>query len=164
MDPIAFVVATYINSVSANISNQVSEIYGVEIQSVATEYHGHNLTYSYQMWKIKPESVCGNQKSNINRYSACTQEAKNFFDEMCSHLQQKPSTHWKHSKNINMYCNAAISYKPVIASILKAGEPTESETARKTCNAAIAQHLGNNSLAAQHQINKACAAYRSLEE
>ncbi|MCK9503699.1 MAG: hypothetical protein M0Q95_05900 [Porticoccaceae bacterium] len=164
MDPISFILSTYINTVSSTMTNNVSEIYGTEMQSVATEYHGHQVTYSYQMWKIKPESVCRNQKSDINQYSKCTIEAKSLFDELCDYLQTNPGSGWRFQKNKNMYCTAAISYQPVIASIQKADQPTPIEIARKECNTVIAENMGDGSPAAQKRIEKACESYNSMQE
>ena len=163
MDPVSFIVSTYINVVSSTVANNINEIYGTEIQSVTTEYHGHRISYSYQLWKIKPKSVCADQKGHLSTYSACTLEAKILFKDVCNHLQNKKRSDWRYSKNKNMYCNAALSYEPVIASIQQATEPSLMQEARKTCNLAISEHMGNANPQSANAVEKACAPYRSMK-
>lgn len=164
MDPISFVLSTYINAVSVFPADRYSEVLGTEIQATTVEYNGRKIPYAYQRWKIKPDSVCAIYKGDINTYSSCTVDAKAMFTEICGYLQQNPQRHWKYKKNKNMYCSASLSYKPLIAKIEKASQPTEVETARKECNLAISANMGNSSPKTRNEIDIACAKYKEMSE
>jgi hypothetical protein len=164
MDPLSFILSTYIDTVSTVSTNHVSEIYGTEIQAVTVDYNGRKIPYAYQLWKIKPESVCATYKDQLSIYSDCTLDAKAMFNQVCDHLQKNPYQHWKYQKNKNMYCAAAISYSPVVAKVEKAAEPSTLELAKSECNLAITANMGDGSSKAQRAIEKACSEYKSLSK
>lgn len=114
----------------------MSDVMGTELQTNIVEYHDHKIDYQYQLWKIKPDSVCNSQKNKlINEYSACTTAAKAMFNETCQYLSQNPQNHWKHSKLNNMYCTAAVSYTPITATISRPSKvETEIWEAKQKCS------------------------------
>ena len=143
MDPISFVFAAYMDVVQNTVHAQVTDTLGTEVKAVIIDYQGVEVPFQYQIWRVKEQSVCLSYQSNLTHYSHCTVKAKSLFSALCTQLSKKPSDHWRYIKIKNMYCNAAVSYKPTIASIGAAEEKTEDEKARAACNLAIAAALGS---------------------
>ena len=143
MDPIALVLAAYIDSVQSTVNARVSDTLGTEIKALIIEYQGVPVPFQYQMWRVKDKSVCSRYQSDLTYYSHCTVTAKKLFTALCSQLSQKPSDHWRYIKTKNMYCNAAVLYEATIAWIHGAEEEAEDEEAKASCNLAIAAALGS---------------------
>ncbi|MCX4188855.1 hypothetical protein [Methylophaga sp. OBS3] len=126
MDPVSMLFSSFLNAMTTSTHNHISDVMGVELQAKVVEYQDHNIDYQYQLWKIKPESVCISKKTElINEYSSCTNAAKAMFTDTCQYLNQHPQNHWKYTKLKNMYCTAAVSYAPITATITR---PSEAET------------------------------------
>lgn len=162
MDPISLALSTYLNHVQVNIHQQVTDIMGTEVQAVSIKHEGLNISYQYQLWKIKDKSVCNKYRNQLARYSGCTIKAKSLFNTLCSKLNKKKNTHWKHKKIKNMYCNAAISYKPMIASITPASNESPIQLARKECNQAIVAAMGANDRSLELKQKEVCERYKHL--
>ena len=143
MDPIALVLAAYMDSVQSTVNARVSDTLGTELKALIVEYQGVPVPFQYQMWRVKDKSVCARYQSDLTYYSHCTVTAKKLFSELCSQLSQKSSEHWRYIKTKNLYCNAAVSYKATIAWIDGAEEGAEGEEAKAACNLAIAAALGS---------------------
>ena len=143
MDPIALVLAAYMDSVQSTVNARVSDTLGTEVKALIIEYQGVPVPFQYQMWRVKDKSVCSRYQSDLTYYSHCTVTAKELFTTLCSQLSQTPSDHWRYIKTKNMYCNAAVSYEATIAWIGGADEETEDEKAKAACNLAIAAALGS---------------------
>lgn len=107
--------------------------------------------------------MCADQREQLREFSRCTQSAKRFFADACRYLQDKRGTGWKYDKYKNMYCSAAISFKPSIASIQAAGEATPLEAARKECNNLIVAASGGASPAIVAERDHACRHYNALK-
>lgn len=90
---------------------------GVELESVNVDYHDQPVSFQYQMWRLRPNTVCLPQKNKLLEYSACTEAASQFFHETCQTLQQKPIRTTLYSNYKRLYCNAAVSYQPVVAKV-----------------------------------------------
>ncbi|MBN0986448.1 hypothetical protein [Amphritea pacifica] len=90
---------------------------GVELESVNVDYHDQPVSFQYQMWRLRPNTVCLPQKNKLLEYSACTEAASQFFHETCQTLQQKPIRAALYSNYKRLYCNAAVSYQPVVAKV-----------------------------------------------
>ena len=143
MDPVSFVFAAYMDAVQNTVHAQVADSLGTEVKAMMIDYQGVEVPFQYQIWRVKDQSVCSSYESDLVHYSKCTVTAKKLFTALCTQLSQKPSVHWRYTKTKNMYCNAAVSYKPTIARIGAAEERTEDEEARAACNLAIVAALGS---------------------
>jgi len=58
----------------------------------------------------------------------------------------------------NMYCNASLNYKPMIAHISAPKPKSEQEQRQKACNLLILKAMQDKSSATQKQKEAACAA------
>lgn len=143
MDPISFVFAAYMDAVQNTVHAQVTDTLGTEVKAVVIDYQGVKVPFQYQIWRVRDNSVCFSYQPDLIQYSQCTVKAKELFQTLCAQLSKKPSAHWRYTKTKNMYCNAAVSYKPTIARIGAAEERTEGEEARAACNLAIVAALGS---------------------
>ena len=143
MDPISLVFSAYLDAVQSSVHTQLTDTLGTEVKAMMIDYQGVEVPFQYQIWRVKDQSVCSSYESDLVHYSKCTVTAKKLFTALCTQLSQKPSAHWRYTKTKNMYCNAAVSYKPTIARIGAAEERTEDEEARAACNLAIVAALGS---------------------
>ncbi len=164
MDPIAIVFSSFLNSMSSSIHGHMTDMLGTELQAQIVEYHGHRVDYQYQLWKIKAETVCASSKQDmVDRHSQCTIAAKDMFSETCNHLEQNPQNHWKHIKLKNMYCSAAASYQPTIASISKPSDrEAELWDAKQKCSLLTLEARNTGLPATEKQRQQACNEYKQL--
>ena len=107
---------------------------GVELESVNVDYHDQPVSFQYQMWRLRPNSVCLPQKYKLLEYSACTEAASQFFRETCQTLQQKPIRSPLYLNYKRLYCNAAASYQPVIAKVRRSEPMDETAEQRQQCS------------------------------
>ncbi|MGB2566635.1 MAG: hypothetical protein ACPIB1_09325 [Porticoccaceae bacterium] len=156
MDPIALVLAAYIDSVQSTVNARVSDTLGTEVKAVIIDYEGVPVPFQYQMWRVKDKTVCSRYQSDLTYYSHCTVTAKELFTELCSQLSQKPSEHWRYTKTKNMYCNAAVSYEVIIAWIDGAEEGAEDEEAKAACNLAGVAALGSRNPVVIAERDRVC--------
>jgi len=164
MDPISVIFASYLELVSFGVTNEMTDLLGTEIQSVVVEHQSTKVPYSYQLWRIRPKSVCNTYNLNIEEFSRCTLAAKSLFNETCLHLQKGEKEHWKYTKMKNMYCDASITFKPTIANIREAYAKTPLQLARTECNIATAELMGNRNSKIQKKKESSCAKYQSLKK
>tara|TARA_R110002049_G_scaffold29552_14_gene100443 strand:+ start:10692 stop:11078 length:387 start_codon:yes stop_codon:yes gene_type:complete len=128
MEPISILFSSLLTGMTADIHTRAQDAMGAEVQYRVVEYQDHKIDYQYQIWKIKDASVCAIVKDyNLSHYSSCTVTAKGLFTDTCSYLQSHPQQHWKYIKLKNMYCVAAVNFKPTIAQI---STPTKEESER----------------------------------
>lgn len=151
---------------TGSIHSHMSDVMGTELQAQIVEYQNHKIDYQYQLWKIKPESVCISKKNElINEYSSCTNAAKAMLSETCEYLSQNPQNHWKYIKLKNMYCSAAVSYTPIIATISR---PTEAEAevweARQKCSLLTLEARQTRTPSTEKQRQLACENAKALIE
>jgi hypothetical protein len=164
MDPLSALFASYLELVSNTVHTHMTDRMGTELQAVVVKHRGIPVPYSYQLWRIRPQSVCGRYCENIGIYSKCTIAARSLFEQACRHLQMKKPTDWKHRKLKNMYCAAAVDYQPTQATLERSNEKTPLEAARSACNTAIAKQMGNTAPAVRKQREKAYGQYQALRE
>lgn len=164
MDPVSMLFSSFLNSMTTSTHNHMSDVMGLELQAKVVEYHDHKIDYQYQLWKIKPESVCGTKKNElVSEYSTCTTAAKAMFNDTCEYLNQNPQNHWKYTKLKNMYCTAAVSYAPITATISR---PSDAETkvweAKQKCSLLTleARQSSNPSIEKERKI--ACDIAKSI--
>lgn len=160
MDPVSFVFSAYLNTVQSSVSNHFNETRNLEITPVIVEYEGVSVSYQHQLWRVRPESVCSNYRQNISQFSGCTVKASRLFHALCSELKQSASDDWRQVQIQNMYCNAAVSFKPTVANIGSAPTLSGLEEARQACSAATVAAMGNSDPRLARERDKACEVYR----
>lgn len=163
MDPVSLVFSAYLNTVQSTVSNHFNETSNLEITPIVIEYEGVPVSYQHQLWRVRSESVCANSQQSIGQFSQCTVKASRLFNALCSELKQSGSDDWRHVKIQNMYCNAAVSFKPTVAKIGSAQALSGWEEARQACNAATVAAMGNSDPRITRERDQACEVYRELK-
>ena len=163
MDPLSAAFASYLDLVSSQITRQMTDTLGTEIQSVVVKHKGIRIPYSYQIWQIRPQSVCRSYRHNTLQYSKCTLAAQSLFQDTCAYLQANPQDHWKYYKFTNMYCLAAESYQPTIANMQWTPEQSPMEQAQTECNLAVTALMNDPSAENEQKKAAACLKYQSLK-
>ncbi|MEO9943916.1 hypothetical protein [Paraglaciecola sp.] len=123
--------ATYLEIISNSLQDSMSQLQGTQVEARRVQHKGHQISYSYQLWKVQNKSVCSNHFNDLNEKSLCSQAAKEMFRDMCFHLQNNKKSGWRYTKTKNMYCNAASNYKPVIATVSFDEKTTEQKNKEK---------------------------------
>lgn len=111
----------------------ITDSAGSELKSINVEYHNQPVSFQYQRWRLRPNSVCQSLKADLLSYSVCTEAASQFFRETCQTLQQ-PSHSPNYPNYKRLYCNAAASYQPVIAKISRSAAVDEKAEQRQQCS------------------------------
>ncbi|MDQ2076869.1 hypothetical protein [Marinimicrobium sp. ABcell2] len=163
MDPISAIFAAYIEAVSLDIHSTMTETMGTELKAMVIEYEGETIPFQYQMWRVRDKSVCASSSHDTIAYSRCTMKAQSMFQELCSELSRNRKNHWKYVKTQNMYCNAAVSFSPTVATISAPSEQTTAQAARQRCNVAIANAVGSSDPARLAERNTACTEYEKIK-
>ncbi|MEC4726548.1 hypothetical protein HWQ46_13410 [Shewanella sp. D64] len=117
MDPLSQLIAAYLQVTSNNIADHIIDSVNATVTTQNIVYNDTNIRFQHQLWKIKPKSVCSDLEQQATQFSLCTQLAKTMFTELCTQLSSKGNLNQKGRKLFNMYCNASLSYKPIIAYI-----------------------------------------------
>ena len=164
MDPVSYLFSAYLNSVQTSTYNHLTESMGTEIKAVVIKHEGTKIPFQHQLWKIRESSVCKSMGNNISRYSQCTMSAAKLFNDLCSSLSSSPKSDWRYTKTKNMYCNAAVTYKPTVASISSASNKTEIQEAKSTCNSATIVAMTNKDYKLIKERDLACKKYRDLKK
>ncbi|SHK28386.1 hypothetical protein SAMN05216369_1346 [Marinobacter antarcticus] len=159
MDPVSLVFSAYLNTVQSTVSNHFNETRNLQITPVVMEYEGTPISYQHQLWRVRPESVCSNHQQSISQFSRCTVKASRLFKALCSELRQVGSDDLQRIQAQNMYCNAAVSFKPTVADLGSAQSLSGLEEARQACNAATVAAMGNSDLVLAREREQACATY-----
>ena len=166
MDTVSMLFASFLTSMTNSIHIHVSDVMGTELQVKIVEYQEHKIDYQYQLWKIKPESVCSAKKAElVDQYSACTIAAKSMFTETCSYLTQNPQNNWKYKKLKNMYCSSAVIYKPVTATISRPSQrEAEILEAKQACSILTLQARQESNPVIENKRKKACESAKNVIE
>ncbi|MFC1518515.1 hypothetical protein ACFL6Z_02215 [Pseudomonadota bacterium] len=157
MDPLSQLFAAYLESVSNNVTKAYSDSLNTTVTTKVLQYHDTEIRFQHQMWRIKQNSVCANLIQDSTRYSKCTQQAKSMFNDICIQLSSTENLSAKGRSISNMYCNATLSYKPMVAQISKPKAKTAQQLADKLCNQLILESMQDNSEDIQKQKEAACA-------
>lgn len=163
MEPVSLLFSAYLNIVQSNVHSHLADSIGTEIKAIRIEYQGMMIPFQHQMWRIREGSVCNSYSPNIQTYSQCTLKASSLFSDLCTYLSENPQNHWRHAKSKNMYCNAAITFNPVVASISVAPEQSDLTKARKACNTATISAMGSSDPSLISERKVACAKYEALK-
>mgnify|MGYP003671107499 CR=1 FL=1 len=142
MEPISTLLSSYLLSFSSHIQSNYRELTNLDITPLSIDYKNELISYQHQLWIIKKESVCNTYRQDPIRFSTCTVKAKSLFTEICSELSKKKSPSHITAKHKSMYCNASLSYKPMIATISSPSRSKLSEN-EKACNKLILQTMGS---------------------
>jgi hypothetical protein len=163
MDPLSAAFASYLDLVSTQITRHMTDTLGTEIQAVVVKHKGIRIPYSYQIWQIRPKSVCSSYRHNTLQFSKCTLAAQSLFQDTCAYLQAHPQEHWKYHKLTNMYCLAAESYQPTIANMQWTPEQSLMEQAQTECNLAVTALMNDPSAENEKKKAAACLKHQSLK-
>ncbi|RPA50733.1 hypothetical protein EGC79_11670 [Shewanella vesiculosa] len=156
MDPFSQLFAAYLHTVSNSIAEVYVDSMNTTVTSQSLVYNDTNIRFQHQLWKIKPNSVCSNFEQQATQLSKCTQQAKAMFTELCNQLSSMENLSQKGRSLSNMYCNASLSYKPMVAYISEPKQKTEQELKEKECNFMILKAMQDNSSETLKQKDTAC--------
>lgn len=156
MDPLSQLFAAYLQAASNNIADHYMDSMNTTVTTQSLIYNDTQIRFQHQLWKIRPKSVCSDFKQQATQYSKCTQQAKAMFTELCALLSNKADLNLKGRKLSNMYCNASLNYKPMIAYISEPEPKTEQELKQKECNLMILKAMQDKSLEVIKQKEQAC--------
>lgn len=163
MDPISLFFASYVELVQSTAQKRILDVMGTDVSAISVLHDGVDVSFSYQMWRIRDKSVCANYTENTAKYSKCTVAASSLFKGVCNELQQVNSKNTKNRRERNMYCNAAAQFKPVIANVQWTESRTELDLARRVCNTAIAVASGSTDPVVLKERDDTCLVYRELK-
>lgn len=164
MDPVAILFSAYLDAVQSSVHSHLTDSLGTELKAVVIEYQGMAVPFQYQMWRVREQSVCTRYSEDIALQSACTLKAKALFTELCTTLSATPSNHWRHTKSKNMYCNASVTYKPLVARVAPSHEPSALAKVKADCSAATVAAMGNSDAALIRTRDEVCGVYRGMKE
>jgi hypothetical protein len=160
LDPVSLVFSAYLNTVQSTVSGHFNETRNFQVTPVVVEYEGVPVSYQHQLWRVRSASVCSNHQQNVSQFSRCTVKASRLFNALCSELKRSGSDDWRQVQIQNMYCNAAVSFKPTVANVGSVQTLSGLEEARRACNAATVAAMGNSDPRLARERDKACEVYR----
>ncbi len=112
--------AYYMNLISKGQTVQDRDFFGVEFDTHKIYYDGSAVTFQYQLWKVRKDSICAQVRDDLPEYFKCTQAAKSLFRQTCKSLRKKRADDWKHQRLEELYCGAATDFDPVRANLEQA--------------------------------------------
>ncbi|MBL4832200.1 MAG: hypothetical protein JKY55_20270, partial [Aliivibrio sp.] len=158
MDPLSQLFAAYLQAASNNIADHYLDSMNTTVTTKSLIYHDTTIHFQHQMWKLRANSVCSDLEQDATQFSLCTQQAKAMFTELCNQLSSKDNLNQKGRKLSNMYCNASLSYKPMIAYISEPEKKTEQELKQKECNLLILKAMQDKNPEIAERKEKACGS------
>jgi hypothetical protein len=156
MDPLSQFFAAYLHTVSNSIAEVYVDSMNTTVTSQSLVYNDTNIRFQHQLWKIKPNSVCSDLEQQATSFSKCTQQAKTMFTELCTQLSSMETLNQRGRSLSNMYCNASLNYKPMVAYISEPKQKSEQELKEKECNLMILKAMQDKSPETLEQKEKAC--------
>jgi iron uptake system EfeUOB component EfeO/EfeM len=157
MDPFSQFFAAYLHTVSNSIAEVYLDSMKTTVTSQSLVYNDTNIRFQHQLWKIKPNSVCSDLGQQATQFSKCTQQAKDMFTELCTQLSSMENLNQRGRSLSNMYCNASLNYKPMVAYISEPKQKTEQELKETECNLMILKAMQDNSSEVLKQKDEACS-------
>ncbi len=152
-----------LKAITTPLQQDISDIMGVELQSIDTTFNGQRITFHYQIWRINKSSVCSNAQLNAMQFSDCTQAAKQLFQSMCNQLQQeKQNLHPRTQQLQRMYCQAAVDFRPTVAQISRSQTEGNDniKILRKNCNDMIFKAKISEDPKDEKARDKVCQTYK----
>jgi hypothetical protein len=158
MNMTVIIFASWMSFVTEPLVNDIADIMNSQVTAKNVKYEGSVIAFQHQMWRIRESSVCSDHARQTPNYSKCTVKAKRLFKEMCDYLVTNKTSDRSHRSYQQMYCNAAVSYKPTIISISKGddAEVTEQEKQRIECNLLTIRAMGNSDKRLIDERNRVC--------
>ncbi|MCU8072472.1 hypothetical protein [Shewanella sp. SM32] len=156
MDPLSQLFAAYLEMVSNNITSTYIDAANTTVTVQTLSYKGTDIRFQHFLWQIKQESVCADLKQQATSYSKCTQQAKSMFTDLCNQLSSMKNLNRRGRSLSNMYCNASLNYKPMIASISTPKPKTDQQLKEKECNLLILKAMQDSSPEILKKKDKAC--------
>lgn len=160
MDPLSQLFVTYLQVASNNIADHYMDSMNTTVTTQSLIYNDTQIRFQHQLWKIRPKSVCSDLEQQATQYSKCSQQAKAMFTELCTQLSNKTDLNQKGRKLSNMYCNASLNYKPMIAYISEPKAKTEQELKQQECNLMLLRAMQDKSPEVIKQKEVACGDIR----
>ena len=157
MDPLSQLFSVYLESVSNNVSKIYSDNLNTTITTKVLRYENTEIRFQHQLWRIRNDSVCANLIHDSTHYSKCTQLAKTMFNEVCVSLSSNENLSSKGRSISNMYCNATMTYKPMVAQISQPKVKTAQQFEDQLCNQLILEAMQNDNEDIQKQKEAACS-------
>jgi hypothetical protein len=157
MDPLSQLFAAYLYTVSNSIAEVYVDSMNTTVTSQSLVYNDTTIRFQHQLWKIKPNSVCSDIEQQATQFSKCTQQAKAMFTELCTQLSSMENLNQKGRSLSNMYCNASLTYKPMVAYISEPKPKTEQELKEKECNLMILMAMQDSSEEVLQKKEVACS-------
>lgn len=157
MDPLAQLFAAYLQTAAGSFQEAYADHTDLHGRVERIVYQGNEIQFQHQLWKVKQPSVCANLKQNATLYSACSVQAKSMFQDLCSRLSESTKLNSKGQHMNRMYCNAASSYKPMIAQISNPSHKSPQQKKQQKCNLLILEAMQNPKPEIKRQRNAACA-------
>ena len=156
MDPLSQLFAAYLQAASNNIADHYMDSMNTTVTTQSLVYHGTTIRFQHQLWKIRPNSVCTDFEQQATQYSKCTQQAEAMFTELCTQLSSMENLNQRGRSLSNMYCNASLNYKPMVAYISEPEQKTEQELKQKECNLMILMAMQDSNEVTRKQKEEAC--------
>ncbi len=122
---------SFITDLAYSVTSTQRDMLGVELESKHVTYNGQPVTFQYQMWRLRKDSVCAQLKHSLLGYSKCSRAAQALFSETCRHLTNNPRDHWRHQKQKNLYCAASVEFTPVVAEVRRSTAADDQELKRQ---------------------------------
>lgn len=157
MDPLSQLFAAYLQTVSNGITDAYVDAANTIVTAQTLTYRGTDIRFQHFLWQVKQESVCADLKQQATSYSKCTQQAKAMFTDLCNQLSSMNNLNQKGRSLSRMYCNASLSYKPMIATISTPAQKSEQQLKDKECNQLILKAMQDDSPEVAKRRDKACA-------
>jgi hypothetical protein len=117
MDPLSALFAGFVQQAGESISQAAISGMNAEPETVIVDYHDQRVSFVHQLWRIRPESVCADQRARLADDAPCTQAAQALFEEACARLTAQPVRDPAARSLRTMYCNAAERFQPTQANI-----------------------------------------------
>ena len=136
MSVVAITLTAYVLSLGDNVQNANIQRTALSETNLNISFQEHVIPFSHRNWKVINGSVCSNHDRNTPMYSDCTVRAKSLFQQICTALTNETSPYWFHQKYKTMYCDAAVNYSPLVATI-SYGTDTQISLLEKKCNQLI---------------------------
>lgn len=128
---IARAYSDFIHTLAYSVTSTHRDMVGTELESKHVAYNDQPVTFQYQLWRLRKDSVCAQLRHNVLEYSKCTRAARALFTDTCRHLTNNPSDHWRHQKQKNLYCAASVEFKPVVAEVRRSTAADDHELQKR---------------------------------
>ena len=170
MDILSASLATMISAMTGTISDTYITNANAKLTSQVVHHRGHDIYFEHQIWRIRGNTVCKDKQHKITEYSQCTLAAKAVFNAVCKAHQHKNYSDHKARNMVRMYCEAARTFKPTIASIQASNSASIGNTnhraalaqANQKCAALILESQTSKDPFIQSKKKKACQRYKEL--